>query len=283
MILSTALTLENANDHPIAKAIASYAISRGATVAELTDFTQTPGSGVGGRVKVGDFSPVVLIGTPEAIAHSSIPFDAQILAGIEQARARGESVSVLAWDGVALALFTTSDQVKSDAAETISALLNRGITPWLVTGDNQESANHIASVVGIPTSNVIAQTLPQDKLQVVNDFKSQGKIVLMIGDGINDAAALSAADLSIAMGTGTDSAIGSADITLMRPGLMGVVDALTLATRTLRTIKVNLGWAFAYNVIGIPIAIAGALTPMYAAAAMAASSLVVVTNSLRIR
>lgn len=282
-ILSTALTLENANDHPIAKAIASYSISRGATVAELSDFTQTPGSGVGGRVKVGDFAPVVLIGTPEAIAHSSIPFDAQILAGIEQARTRGESVSVLAWDGVALALFTTSDQVKSDAAETINALINRGITPWLVTGDNQKSANHIASVVGISTSNVIARTLPQEKLQVVNDLKSQGKTVLMIGDGINDAAALSAADLSIAMGTGTDSAIGSADITLMRPGLMGVVDALALATRTLRTIKVNLGWAFAYNVIGIPIAIAGALTPMYAAAAMAASSLVVVTNSLRIR
>lgn len=282
-ILSTALTLENANDHPIAKAIASYSISRGATVAELSDFTQTPGSGVGGRVKVGDFAPVVLIGTPEAIAHSSIPFDAQILAGIEQARTRGESVSVLAWDGVALALFTTSDQVKSDAAETINALINRGITPWLVTGDNQKSANHIASVVGISTSNVIAQTLPQEKLQVVNNLKSQGKTVLMIGDGINDAAALSAADLSIAMGTGTDSAIGSADITLMRPGLMGVVDALALATRTLRTIKVNLGWAFAYNVIGIPIAIAGALTPMYAAAAMAASSLVVVTNSLRIR
>lgn len=283
MILSTALTLENANEHPIAKAISSYAISRGATLAELADFTQTPGSGVGGRVKVGGFSPVVLIGTPEAIAHSSVPFDSHIIVGIEQARTRGESVSVLAWDGVALALFTTSDQVKSDAAVTITALTNRGITPWLVTGDNQESASHIASIVGIRPNNVIAQTLPEDKLRAVEEFKSQGKTVLMIGDGINDAAALAAADLSIAMGTGTDSAIGSADITLMRPGLMGVVDALALATRTLRTIKANLGWAFAYNVIGIPIAVAGALTPMYAAAAMAASSLVVVTNSLRIR
>jgi len=269
--------------NPIAKAISSYAISRGATVAELTDFTQTPGSGVGGRIKVGDFSPVVLIGTPEAIAHSSVPFDEQIVAGIEQARFRGESVSVLAWDGVALALFTTSDEVKDDAAETITALINRGITPWLVTGDNKESASHIASLVGIPASNVIAHTLPQEKLKVVEDFKAQGNTVLMIGDGINDAAALAAADLSIAMGTGTDSAIGSADITLMRPGLMGVIGSLKLATRTLKTIKVNLGWAFAYNVIGIPIAIAGALTPMYAAAAMAASSLLVVANSLRIR
>ena len=119
--------------------------------------------------------------------------------------------------------------------------------------------------------------------RVVNDFKSQGKTVLMIGDGINDAAALSAADLSIAMGTGTDSAIGSADITLMRPGLMGVVDALALATRTLRTIKVNLGWAFAYNAVGIPIAAMGLMSPMYAAGAMALSSLLVVTNSLRIK
>ncbi len=201
MILSTALTLESANDHPIAKAISSYAISRGATLASLTDFTQTPGSGVGGRIKVGDFSPVVLIGTPEAIAHSSVPFDEQIVAGIEQARFRGESVSVLAWDGVALALFTTSDEVKEDAAETITALIDRGITPWLVTGDNKESANHIASLVGIPASNVIAHTLPQEKLKVVEDFKAQGKTVLMIGDGINDAAALAAADLSIAMGT----------------------------------------------------------------------------------
>ncbi len=283
MILSTALTLESANDHPIAKSIASYSISRGATALPLSDFTQTPGSGVGGRIKVGDFSPVVLIGTPEAIAHSSVPFDEQIVAGIEQARFRGESVSVLAWDGVALALFTTSDEVKADAAQTITALIDRGITPWLVTGDNKESATHIASLVGIPANNVIAHTLPHEKLKVVEDFKSQGSTVLMIGDGINDAAALAAADLSIAMGTGTDSAIGSADITLMRPGLMGVIDALKLATRTLKTIKVNLGWAFAYNVIGIPIAIAGALTPMYAAAAMAASSLLVVTNSLRIR
>ena len=283
LILSTALTLENANDHPIAKAIASHSLSRGAKILPLTDFIQTPGSGVGGRVECGSFSPLVLIGTPEAIAHSSVPFDPQISEGIEKARSRGESVSVLAWDGVALALFTTSDVVKDDAEATISALNARGITPWLVTGDNQESARHIASLVGIPASNVIANTLPDRKLRVVEDFKKDSKTVLMVGDGINDAAALAAADLSIAMGTGTDSAIGSADITLMGKDLMGVVSSLALATKTLRIIKINLGWAFAYNVIGIPIAIAGALTPMYAAAAMALSSLLVVTNSLRIR
>jgi Cu+-exporting ATPase len=283
MILSAALTLENANDHPIAKAIASHASTRGAKLLPLTNFTQNPGSGVEGRVDYGQFFPLIQISTPDAIANSSAPFDSHISDGIAKARSRGESVSVLIWDGVAIALFTTSDEVKADAKATISALNARGITPWLVTGDNQESAGHIASLVGIPASNVIANTLPDQKLRVVEDFKRDSKTVLMVGDGINDAAALASANLSIAMGTGTDSAIGSADITLMGKDLMGVISSLALATKTLRIIKINLGWAFAYNVIGIPIAMAGALTPMYAAGAMAASSLLVVTNSLRIR
>jgi Cu+-exporting ATPase len=173
--------------------------------------------------------------------------------------------------------------VKSDAAATISALIQTGATPWLVTGDNEESAGAIARLVGIKGENVIARALPDEKLARVTALKGAGHTVLMIGDGINDAAALAAADLSMAMGTGTDTAISSADITLMRPELMSVVDALTLSKRTLRTIKSNLAWAFAYNVIGIPIAATGLLTPMYAAGAMAISSLFVVTNSLRIR
>ena len=283
MILSAALTLENANDHPIAKAIASHASAHGAKILPLTNFTQNPGSGVEGKVDFGQFSPLIQISTPDAITNSSAPLDPQISEGIAEARSRGESVSVLIWDSVAIALFTTSDEVKADAKATISALNARGITPWLVTGDNQESAAHIASLVGIPASNVIANTLPDQKLRVVEDFKRDSKTVLMVGDGINDAAALASANLSIAMGTGTDSAIGSADITLMGKDLMGVIGSLALATKTLRIIKINLGWAFAYNVIGIPIAMAGALTPMYAAGAMAASSLLVVTNSLRIR
>ena len=283
MILSAALTLENANDHPIAKAIASHASAHGAKIMPLTNFTQNPGSGVEGKVDFGQFSPLIQISTPDAITNSSAPLDPQISEGIAEARSRGESVSVLIWDSVAIALFTTSDEVKADAKATISALNARGITPWLVTGDNQESAAHIASLVGIPASNVIANTLPDQKLRVVEDFKRDSKTVLMVGDGINDAAALASANLSIAMGTGTDSAIGSADITLMGKDLMGVIGSLALATKTLRIIKINLGWAFAYNVIGIPIAMAGALTPMYAAGAMAASSLLVVTNSLRIR
>ncbi|CAB4868883.1 unannotated protein [freshwater metagenome] len=282
-ILSSVLSLELANDHPVAKAIATFALTRGATQKNISEFTQTPGSGVAGRVDLGGYSPVVLIGTPKAIAHSATNFDPAIDSAIATAENLGLTASVLAWDGVALAVFATGDEVKPDAAETISTLKNSGVDAWLVTGDNEESARAIADSVGISTTQVISRALPEDKLKKIAELKSQGHTVLMIGDGINDAAALAAADLSMAMGTGTDTAISSADITLMRQELMSVVDALTLSKRTLRTIKTNIGWAFAYNIIGLPIAACGLLSPMYAAGAMALSSLFVVTNSLRIR
>jgi Cu+-exporting ATPase len=282
-ILSTALSLELSNDHPVAQAIASHALAKGATRSEVTDFAQTPGAGVAGRVLLGAISPVVLIGSPKAIAHSATEFDSAIVEAITRGEENGYTVAVLAWDGVAIAVFAIGDQVKSDAAATISALIESEITPWLVTGDNEESAAAIARLVGIKGEHVIARAAPEEKLDRVNALKAAGHTVLMIGDGINDAAALAAADLSMAMGTGTDTAISSADITLMRPELMSAVDALTLSKRTLRTIKSNLGWAFTYNVIGLPIAALGLLTPMYAAAAMALSSLFVVTNSLRIK
>ena len=282
-ILSSALSLEMANDHPVGQAIVSHALANGATRHEVVEFTQTPGAGVAGRVLLESISPVVLIGTPKAIAHSATTFDPAIAEAIARGEDSGLSVAVLAWDGVAIAVFAVGDQVKSDAASTITALIEIGATPWLVTGDNEESAGAIARLVGIKGEHVIARALPDEKLARVNALKEAGHTVLMIGDGINDAAALAAADLSMAMGTGTDTAISSADITLMRPELMTVVDALRLSKRTLRTIKSNLAWAFAYNVIGIPIAAAGLLTPMYAAGAMAISSLFVVTNSLRIR
>lgn len=282
-ILSSALSLELANDHPVGQAIASHALANGAVRHEVVEFTQTPGAGVAGRVLLGAISPVVLIGTPKVIAHSATTFDPAIAEAISRGEESGFSIAVLAWDGVAIAVFAIGDQVKPDAAATIAALIEIGTTPWLVTGDNEESAGAIARLVGIKGENVIARALPDEKLARVSALKAAGHTVLMIGDGINDAAALAAADLSMAMGTGTDTAISSADITLMRPELMSVVDALTLSKRTLRTIKSNLAWAFAYNVIGIPIAAAGLLTPMYAAGAMAVSSLFVVTNSLRIK
>ena len=282
-VLSTALSLELNNDHPVARAIASYALSRQALRKDVTDFIQTPGSGVAGRVNLREISPVVLIGTPKAIAHSATAFDSEITSAINRAEEDGYTVSVLAWDGVAIAVFACGDEVKSDAPETIKALIDMGIEPWLITGDTEESAGAIARAVGIDQTHVIARALPEEKLALIDRFKSQNKTVLMIGDGINDAAALASADLSMAMGTGTDTAISSADITLMRPELMSVIDAIVLSKKTLRTIKTNLGWAFAYNLVGIPVAAAGLLSPMYAAGAMALSSLFVVTNSLRIR
>lgn len=282
-ILSSALALESQSDHPLAQAITSYCISRGAQQLPVTDLTQTPGIGMAARVNIEGKSPVVIIGSPESIAHSTVAFDAQIAAAVADAHARSRAIAVLAWDGVAIATFAASDSIKADAAQTISELQVRGIESWLVTGDNAESAAAVASHVGIKPEHVIAAASPEDKLTKISALQSAGKKVAMIGDGVNDAAALAHSNLSLAMGTGTDTAISTADITLMRPHLMSVIDALKLATTTLKTIKVNLGWAFAYNAIGIPIAALGLMTPMYAAAAMALSSLLVVTNSLRIR
>ena len=282
-ILSSALALESQSDHPLAQAISSYCISRGAQQLPVTELTQTPGIGIAGRVNIEGKSPVVIIGSPESIAHSTVAFDSQIAAAVADAHTHSRAIAVLAWDGVAIAAFAASDSIKADAAQTITELQVRGIESWLVTGDNAESAAVVASSVGIKPENVIAAASPEDKLAKISALQSAGKKVAMIGDGVNDAAALAQSNLSLAMGTGTDTAISTADITLMRPQLMAVIDALNLAKTTLKTIKVNLGWAFAYNAIGIPIAALGFMSPMYAAAAMALSSLLVVTNSLRIR
>ncbi len=282
-ILSTALAIETPNSHPIALAITRYALSKGATNYEVSEYAVTPGSGAAGRVNLGSKSPVVLIGTPTSVAHSSTEFHPELTAAIARGQAAGLTVSVLAWDGVALAVFAVGDELKEDAAATVTALRTMGITPWLVTGDSAEVAASVASTVGIDAEHVISAALPETKLKFVEQLKSQGRTVLMIGDGINDAAALTAADLSMAMGTGTDTAISSADITLMNSGLGSVIDALKLSKKTLRIIHLNMGWALIYNVIGLPIATLGLLRPIYAAGAMALSSLFVVTNSLRIK
>jgi Cu+-exporting ATPase len=281
-ILSTALALESQSDHPTAKSIATYALSQGAVQLPVDQLSQTPGVGVAARVNFGGKSPVVLIGSPVSIAHSCIPFDGEITAAIRSAQDNSYAVSVLAWDGVALAVFASGDVLKSDAVQTLTELRKRGITTWLVSGDNDQSAASIGHKVGIAATHIIAHASPEDKLSKVSSLQSQGHRVLMIGDGVNDAAALAQADLSIAMGTGTDAAMSSADITLMRPQLMAVIEALDLSAKTLSTIKGNLTWAFLYNVIGIPLAIVGVMTPMYAAGAMAISSLFVVSNSLRL-
>ena len=282
-ILASALAIESLDSHPVALSISKYALSNRATKLDVNDFAVTPGAGAAGRVRIGDLSPVVLIGSPASVAHSATAFHPSIKSAIEQGEADGFTVAVLAWDGVAVAVFAVGDQLKENAAQTITSLRSRGITPWLVTGDSAKVAANVASAVGIDSAHVVSHALPETKLEIVQKLKSQGHTVLMIGDGINDAAALTAADLSMAMGTGTDTAINSADITLMQTGLENVVEALKLSTKTMKIIRLNMGWAFIYNVIGLPIAAAGLLTPLYAAAAMAASSVLVVTNSLRIK
>jgi Cu+-exporting ATPase len=288
-IVASAGAIESQNNHPIALSITKYALANAGQAAPsrptfaVSDFSVTPGSGAAGRVSIGGQSPVVLIGSPAAVAHSSTEFHSEIKSAIERGQAAGLTLAVLAWDGVALAVFAVGDQLKSDAAETVVALQGMGITPWLVTGDSSEVAASVATTVGIDAAHVVSHALPETKLEIVERMKSEGHTVLMIGDGINDAAALTAADLSMAMGTGTDTAINSADITLMNTGLGSVISALKLSTKTLKIIRLNMGWAFIYNVVGLPIAAAGLLTPLYAAAAMAASSVLVVTNSLRIK
>ena len=288
-IVASAGAIEALNNHPIALSITKYALANaGQTTSSrpiftVSDFSVTPGAGAAGRVLIGGQSPVVLIGSPAAVAHSSTEFHSEIKSAIERGQAAGLTLAVLAWDGVALAVFAVGDQLKSDAAATVAALRDMGITPWLVTGDSSEVAASVATIVGIDAAHVVSHALPETKLEIVERMKSEGHTVLMIGDGINDAAALTAADLSMAMGTGTDTAINSADITLMNTGLGSVISALKLSKKTLKIIRLNMGWALIYNVIGLPIAAAGLLSPLYAAAAMAASSVLVVTNSLRIK
>jgi Cu+-exporting ATPase len=282
-VLSLALALESQNDHPVAQAISDYCVSRGAQKLSVSEFSQTPGAGVAGRVSAFGKNMVVIIGSPESVSHSAVALDSTLIEAIARAKATSQSASLLAVDGVAIALFATGDVIKADAAETIAALSKRGIESWLVTGDHDEAARTSANRVGIPASRIIANATPEEKIEKVKQLQSAGRRVLMAGDGVNDAAALAQADLSIAMGTGTDTAISTADITVMRPQLMGIIDSLDLSRRTLRTIRVNLGWAFAYNIVGLPIAAMGLMSPIYAAAAMALSSLFVVTNSLGIK
>ena len=282
-VLSLAFALESQNDHPLAHAIADYCRSRGAEKLAISDFMQTPGAGVAARVNAFGKSMVVIVGSPESVSHSAVALDPILREAIAAAKSSSYSTALLAVDGVAIALFAAGDVIKTDARQTVEALRTRGIESWLVTGDHQISANLIAEEVGISSDCVIAEATPEGKIEKVKALQSAGSKVLMVGDGVNDAAALAQAELSIAMGTGTDTAISTADITLMRPQLSSIIDALNLSGRTVKTIRTNLGWAFIYNVIGLPVAAMGLMSPIYAAAAMALSSLFVVTNSLRIR
>lgn len=281
-LLMAVHALENESSHPIAAAITRHLSQQGIARKKISDFIDTPGQGVAARVTFGEREMPVLIGTPESIRRATISLHPEIESAISAARLHGNSIAVVAVDGVASAVFEVGDALRADAAETIAAFHSRKIETWLITGDNEAAAHQIAMDVGIPTKNVIALATPERKISKIKELRSNGEKVLMIGDGINDAAAISEADLSMALGTGTDTAIASADITLIRAQLATSIQALNLAKNTLRIVRANLGWAFIYNVIGMPIAALGLLSPMYAGGAMAASSLLVVLNSLRL-
>jgi len=276
-LLRFAGALEDSSEHPIAQAIAKGATQEVGQLPTPEDFANVEGKGVQGIV---EGTPVV-VGRESLLADWSQKLSPEVARAKAQAEGEGKTVVAIGWDGAARGILVVADTVKPTSAEAIRGLKEIGLTPVLLTGDNEAVARQIASEVGI--DEVIAEVLPKDKVDVVTRLQGEGKIVAMVGDGVNDAPALAQADLGLAMGTGTDVAIEASDITLVRGDLRAAVDAIRLSRKTLSTIKTNLFWAFAYNTAAIPVAALGMLNPMLAGAAMAFSSVFVVGNSLRLR
>ena len=276
-VLRLAGSLEDASEHPIARAIAAGARARGVELDSVESFASTQGLGVEGVVD----GHAVVAGRRRFLADRAIGVPGELRAAGDAAEAEGRTPVLVAWDGEAPAVLVVSDTVKETSAEAVAMLRQLGLRPVLLTGDNERAARAVAGEVGI--DEVIADVLPEEKVDVVRRLQAEGRVVAMVGDGVNDAAALAQADLGLAMGTGTDVAIEASDITLVRGDLRSAADAIRLSRRTLRTIKGNLFWAFAYNVAALPLAAAGLLNPMLAGAAMAFSSVFVVSNSLRLR
>ncbi|MFK0178161.1 heavy metal translocating P-type ATPase [Streptomyces xanthochromogenes] len=273
-LLRLAGALEYASEHPIARAIASGAEDRAGALPDAEDFRALPGRGVEGLVE----GHRVYVGRDR-----DLELPPGLAAAGSAAEARGRTAVVVAWDGVARGVLAVSDTVKETSTEAVARLRALGLTPVLLTGDHRTVALAVAAEVGIAADDVHAEVLPEDKAAVIERLQGRGRTVAMVGDGVNDAAALAIADLGLAMGTGTDAAIEAADLTLVRGDLRVAADAIRLSRRTLATIKGNLFWAFGYNLAAVPLAAAGLLNPMVAGAAMAFSSVFVVTNSLRLR
>ncbi|MFI2237465.1 heavy metal translocating P-type ATPase [Streptomyces chrestomyceticus] len=277
--LRLAGALEHSSEHPIARAVAAAADERTGGLPTPEDFANVPGRGVQGVVE----GHAVLVGRTSLLTEWAIELPATLADAKAAAEEAGHTAVAVAWDGEARAVLVVADAVKPTSAEAVRRLRALGLTPVLLTGDNAAVARSVAAEVGIDAAHVFAEVLPEDKVSVVKRLQAEGKSVAMVGDGVNDAAALAQADLGLAMGTGTDAAIEAGDLTLVRGDLRAAADAIRLARRTLGTIKANLFWAFGYNVAALPLAAAGLLNPMIAGAAMAFSSVFVVANSLRLR
>ncbi|MFI9796987.1 heavy metal translocating P-type ATPase [Streptomyces sp. NPDC052302] len=278
-VLRLAGALEHSSEHPVARAVADGARTRLGSLPAPEDFANVPGLGVRGVVE----GHAVLVGRERLLAERDVRLPEELRQARENAEAAGRTAIVVAWDGAARAVLEVADAVKETSREAVARLRALGLTPMLLTGDNRRVAQAVAGEVGIAAEDVIAEVLPQDKADIVKRLQGEGRSVAMVGDGVNDAAALAQADLGLAMGTGTDAAIEAGDLTLVRGDLRAAADAIRLARRTLGTIRSNLFWAFAYNVAALPLAAAGLLNPMIAGAAMAFSSVFVVGNSLRLR